>query len=116
MVVLVLDTPVRRVFLNTTLYPKWKEIDVSFLPHHKGPITSTYTRMDEDDLGKVTGPKENTGVSEWLTSTHPEATSVWCVWTQVYAGVVVICSDQPVNNRCVVVDFVTRWKEFFMNM
>jgi hypothetical protein len=44
------------------------------MTHQKGPITSTYTaelflrgggkrvigRMDEDDLGKVTGPKENT--------------------------------------------------------
>jgi hypothetical protein len=71
-----LDTPVRSVFLTATLYPKWTEIDVSFLPHHKGPITSTCTRMDEDDLGKVTGPKENAGVSERLSSTHPEATSV----------------------------------------
>jgi hypothetical protein len=26
-----------------------------------------------------------TWVSEWLPSTHPVTTSVWCVWTQVYA-------------------------------
>jgi hypothetical protein len=34
-----------------------------------------------------------TGVSERLPSAHPEATSTRCVWTQVHAGVVAICSD-----------------------
>ncbi len=49
--------------------------DGSFMTHQKGPITSTYTtdwflregelrkgdtrRMDEDDLGQVSGPKKN---------------------------------------------------------
>ncbi len=46
----------------------------------------------------------------------PAATSARCVWTQVHAGVVVICSDQPVLDRCVVFDFVARWKEGFMSM
>ena len=31
----------------------------------------------------------------------PAATSARCVWTQVHAGVVAICSDQPVLDRCV---------------
>ena len=52
-----------------------------------------------------------TGVSERLPSSHPVTTSVRCVWTQSHAGVVAICSDQPVCDRCVVVDFVARWKE-----
>ena len=34
----------------------------------------------------------------------------------MYAGVVVICSDQPVLDRCVVFGFVARWKEDFVNM
>jgi hypothetical protein len=46
----------------------------------------------------------------------PTVTSVRCVWTQVHAGVVTICSDQPVCDRCVVFDFVARWKEGFMSM
>jgi hypothetical protein len=46
----------------------------------------------------------------------PAATSARCVWTQVHAGVVAICSDQPVRDRCVVFDFVARWKEGFMSM
>jgi hypothetical protein len=29
----------------------------------------------------------------------------------VHVGVVVICSDQPVRDRCVVVGFVVWWKE-----
>jgi len=37
----------------------------------------------------------------------PAATSARCVWTQVHAGVVAICSDQPVRDRCVVFDFVS---------
>ncbi len=47
---------------------------------------------------------------------NPTATSDRCVWTQVHAGVVVICSDQPVRDRCVVFDFVARWKEGFMTI
>jgi hypothetical protein len=43
-------------------------------------------------------------------------TSVRYVWTQVHAGVVVICSDQPVLDKCVVFGFVTRWKEGFVSM
>ena len=46
----------------------------------------------------------------------PATTSTRCVWTQVHAGVVAICSDQPVRDRCVVFDFVARWKEGFMSM
>ena len=46
----------------------------------------------------------------------PAATSVRCVWTQVHAGVVGISCDQPVRDRCVVFDFVARWKEGFMSM
>jgi hypothetical protein len=38
------------------------------------------------------------------------------VWTQVHAGVVTICSDQPVCDRCVVFNFVARWKEGFVSM
>ena len=34
-----------------------------------------------------------------------------CVLTHVHTGVVVICSDQPVCDRCVVFGFVERWKE-----
>jgi hypothetical protein len=56
------------------------------------------------------------GVSERLTSAYPVTTSVRCVWTQVYACVVVICSDQPVSDRCVVFGFVARWKEGFVSM
>ena len=37
------------------------------------------------------------------------------VWTQV-PGVVVIRSDQPVSDRCVVVGFVVWWKEGLMIM
>ncbi len=46
----------------------------------------------------------------------PAATSARCVWTQVHAGVVGISCDQPVSDRCVVFDFVARWKEGFMSM
>ena len=46
----------------------------------------------------------------------PAATSARCVWTQVHAGVVGISCDQPVRDRCVVFDFVARWKEGFMSM
>ncbi len=60
------------------------------------------------------GPR--TGVSERLPSTHPVTTSEWCVWKQTHTGVVVICSDQPVHDRCVVVGFVNRWKEDFMSI
>jgi hypothetical protein len=38
------------------------------------------------------------------------------VWTQVHAGVVVVCSDQPVYERCVVFGFVAWWKEGFVSM
>jgi hypothetical protein len=34
----------------------------------------------------------------------------------VHAGVVAICSDQPVRDRCVVFGFVARWKEGFVSM
>ena len=51
-----------------------------------------------------------------MPSDHPVTTSVRCVWTQVYAGVEEICSDQPVSDRCVVFGFVTRWKEGFVSM
>ncbi len=57
-----------------------------------------------------------TGDCEWLPSDHPTTTSTWCVWTPVHAGVVTICSDQPVHDRWVVFDLVTRWKEGFVNM
>ena len=57
-------------------------------------------------LGSVSG----------LPSQNPVATSVRCVWTQVHAGVVAICSDQPVYDRCVVFDFVARWKEVFVSI
>ena len=43
-------------------------------------------------------------------------TSTRCVWTHVYSGVVVICSDQPVCDRFVVVDFVVPGKEGFVSM
>ncbi len=46
----------------------------------------------------------------------PVATSARCEWTKVHTGVVSICSDQPVSDRCVVFDFVTWWKEGFMSM
>ena len=59
---------------------------------------------------------DRTGVGEWLSSTQPVTTSTRCVWTQVHVGVVAICSDQPVHDRCVVFDFVARWKEGFMSM
>ena len=57
-------------------------------------------------LGSVSG----------LPSQNPAATSARCVWTQVHAGVVARCSDQPVCDRCVVFDFVTWWKEGFMSI
>jgi hypothetical protein len=57
-----------------------------------------------------------TGVSEWLTSTHPVTTSVRCVWTQVHGGVIVICSNQQVHDRCIVFGFVERWKEDIVSM
>ncbi len=56
------------------------------------------------------------GVSESLSSVHPTVTSDQCVWTQVHSGVVPICSDQQVYDRCIVVGFVTRWKEDFVSM
>ncbi len=34
----------------------------------------------------------------------------------MHAGVVVICSDQPVYDRYVVFDFVARWKEGFVSI
>jgi hypothetical protein len=46
----------------------------------------------------------------------PAAKSVRCVWTQVHAGVVAICSDQPVRDSCVVFDFVARWKQGFISI
>ncbi len=51
-----------------------------------------------------------------MPSAHPAGTSARCVWTQVHAGVVEICSDQPVYDRCVVVGFVARWKEGFVSI
>ncbi len=72
------------------------------------------TRLPDGELGthvcKHVWDGVRTGVSERLSSAHPVATSTRCVWTQVYAGVVAICSDQPVCDRCVVFGFVTRWK------
>jgi hypothetical protein len=61
-------------------------------------------------------PNKTTGVSERLSSSHPAATSDRCIWTQVHAGVVAICSDQPVCYRFVVFGFVARWKEGFVSM
>jgi hypothetical protein len=34
----------------------------------------------------------------------------------VYPGVVTICTDQPVCDRCVVFGFVARWKEGFVRI
>ena len=55
-----------------------------------------------------------TGVSERLPS-QPRG-NVGTVRMDTSAGVVAICSDQPVRDRCVVFDFVARWKEVFMSM
>jgi hypothetical protein len=68
------------------------------------------------DGEQMCGMVPRTGVSERLPSAHPVVTSVRCVWTQVHAGVVAICSDQPVSDRCVVFGFVARWKEGLVNM
>jgi hypothetical protein len=68
------------------------------------------------DTSPVFPSKTRTGVSERLPSTHPVKMSTRCVWTQVHTGVVVMCSDQPVHDRCVVFGFVTRCKEGFVNM
>ena len=46
----------------------------------------------------------------------PAVTSTRCVWTQVHAGVVAICSDQPVCDRCFVFGFVARLKEGFVSI
>ena len=70
------------------------------------------TGNGEQMCGMVPGLGSMSG----LPSRNPEATSVRCVWTQVHAGVVAICSDQPVCDRCVVLGFVARWKEGFVNM
>ncbi len=51
-----------------------------------------------------------------MPSAHPVTTSALCVWTQVHAGVVAICFDQPVLDRYIVFGFVTRWKEGFVSM
>ena len=74
------------------------------------------TRHQDGEWGTDVRDGTRTGVGERLPSAHPATTSTRCVWTQVHAGVVVICSDQPVCDRCVVFDFVARWKEGFMNM
>ena len=66
----------------------------------------------EQMCGMVTGLGSVSG----LPSQNPAATSARCVWTQGYTGVVSICSDQPVCDRCVVFNFVARWKECFVNM
>ncbi len=74
------------------------------------------TRHQDWEWGTHSRDGVRTGVSERLSSDHPVTTSVWCVWTQVHAGVVVICSDQPVCDRCVVFGFVVWWKEGFVRM
>ena len=73
------------------------------------------TRHQGGEWGTDAWDGARTGVSERLPYS-PATTSTRCVWTQVHAGVVAICSDQPVRDRCVVFDFVARWKEGFMSM
>ena len=70
----------------------------------------------EGDGEQMFGMVPGLGSVSGLPSQNPEATSVRCVWTQVHAGVVAISSDQPVCDRCVVFDFVSRGKEGFMRM
>jgi hypothetical protein len=74
------------------------------------------TRHQDGEWGTDGKHGARTGVSERLPSAQPVATSTRCVWTQVHAGVVTISSDQPVCDRCVVFDFVARWKEDFVSM
>ena len=68
------------------------------------------TRHQGGEWGTDARDGARTGVSERLPYS-PATTSTRCVWTQVHAGVVAIYSDQPVRDRCVVFDFVARWKE-----
>jgi hypothetical protein len=74
------------------------------------------TRHQGGEWGTDARDGTRTRVSERLPSVHPATTSARCVWTQVYACVVVICSDQPVCDRCVVFGFVARWKDVFVIM
>jgi hypothetical protein len=74
------------------------------------------TRHQDGESGTDARHGAWTGVSKRLPSAHLAATSTRCVWTQVHADVVAICSDQPVHDRCVVFDFVARWKEGFVSM
>ena len=103
----------------------------SVTTHDQGPVNSYIKRKKTWFLGEFEGrwstrrqggewgtdarDGARTGVSERLPYS-PATTSTRCVWTQVHAGVVAICSDQPVRDRCVVFDFVARWKEGFMSM
>ncbi len=68
------------------------------------------------DGEKMCGMVSGLGSVSGLPSQNPAETSARCVWTQVHTGVVAICSDQPVSDRCVVFGFVTRWKEDFVRM
>ena len=74
------------------------------------------TRHQSGEWGTDAWDGARTGVSERLPSAHPVTTSARCVWTQVHAGVVAICSDQPVCDRCVVFGFVARLKEGFVSI
>ncbi len=73
-------------------------------------------RHQDGEWGTDERDGTRTGVSEWLPSDHLTTTSTWCVWTPVHAGVVTICSDQPVYYRYVVFGFVGRWKEGLVSM
>ncbi len=76
-----------------------------------GGQLATKTGNGEQMCGMVTGLGSVSGCPH-----IPAATSVRCAWTQVHTGVVGIYCDQPVCDRCVVFDFVARWKEGFMSM
>jgi hypothetical protein len=89
--------------------PRWKKKKKTWLLDEFEGRRVTRHQVREWGIDVRHGAR--TGVSERLPSAHPVATSTWCVRTQVHAGVVEICSDQPVCDRCVVFDFVTRWKE-----
>ncbi len=74
------------------------------------------TRHQVGEWGTDVRHGTRTGVRERFPSAHLEATSTRYVWTQVHVGVVAICSDQPVSDRCVVFGFVERWKQAFVNI
>ena len=73
------------------------------------------TRHQDGGWGADVRDGVRTGVSERMPSQSQGNVATVSMDTSA-CSVVVICSDQPVLDRCVVFGFVTRWKEDFVSM